>query len=82
MTYNDRTVFPIASRNTKDWKNLMNVYLDAVFKPLCVEEEGWWVLKQEGWRFEVDDDGPDSTGDLEYKGVVYRFVTRYYFWFY
>ena len=66
MTYNDRTVYPVASRNKKDFMNLMSVYLDAVFAPKCVTDEGDWVLKQEGWRYEVDDDG-----DLELQGVVY-----------
>lgn len=47
--------------------NLMNVYLDAVFKPRCVTKEGEWVLRQEGWRYDVNDEG-----DLEVQGVVYN----------
>ncbi|EJK67475.1 hypothetical protein THAOC_11486 [Thalassiosira oceanica] len=83
MTYPDRTVYPVASRNRADFRNLMDVYLDAVFHPRAVEEEGWWVLRQEGWRYDVvggDDDGDEADGgvslpgerkDFEYKGVVY-----------
>jgi len=78
MTYNDRTVYPIASRNSKDFKNLMSVYLDAVFYPNCVEESGKWILKQEGWRYDFIDDSDDIEGtdngtkqEMEVKGVVY-----------
>ena len=42
----------------------MDVYLDAVFHPRAVEEEGWWVLQQEGWRYDVVDANEDgSVGD-------------------
>jgi Zn-dependent M16 (insulinase) family peptidase len=64
FTYPDRTVYPVASRNKADFYNLMDVYLDAVFHPRAVEEEGWWVLRQEGWRYDVvgaNDDG--TVGD-------------------
>jgi len=66
MTYPDRTVYPVASRNQKDFRNLMSVYLDAVFAPKCVTPEGDWVLKQEGWRYEVDDNN-----QLALQGVVF-----------
>mmetsp|Transcript_5117 Transcript_5117/g.9713 ORF Transcript_5117/g.9713 Transcript_5117/m.9713 type:complete len:1115 (-) Transcript_5117:1699-5043(-) len=66
MTYNDRTVYPVASRNKKDFFNLMSVYLDAVFAPRCITQEGEWILRQEGWRYDVNDDN-----NLEIKGVVY-----------
>jgi Predicted Zn-dependent peptidases, insulinase-like len=66
MTYNDRTVYPVASRNKKDFFNLMSVYLDAVFAPKCVTKEGEWILRQEGWRYDVND-----ADELEIKGVVY-----------
>lgn len=48
----------MASRNRADFRNLMDVYLDAVFHPRAVTDEGWWVLRQEGWRYDVleDDD--------------------------
>ena len=83
MTYNDRTVYPIASRNKKDFFNLMSVYLDAVFFPKCVEKGSEWILKQEGWRYDFDDSANfDKNGtsiyatngarrDLVVKGVVY-----------
>lgn len=65
MTYPDRTVYPVASRNSVDFANLMSVYLDAVFKPRAVTTEGSWILRQEGWRIDQADDG-----NLEFKGVV------------
>ena len=65
MTYNDRTVYPIASRNQKDFQNLMSVYLDAVFFPNCVEEGGEWILKQEGWRYDlVEDSGNENSNTI------------------
>ena len=64
MTYPDRTVYPVASRNTVDFYNLMDVYLDAVFHPRAVTDEGWQVLRQEGWRYDVDnDDDVDTKND-------------------
>lgn len=65
FTYSDRTLYPVASRNSKDFLNLVDVYLDAVFNPRCVTDEGWWVLRQEGWRY------VDEGNGLEIKGVVY-----------
>ncbi len=53
----------VASRNKADFRNLMDVYLDAVFHPRAVTEEGWWVLLQEGWRYDVisnNDDNEDA----------------------
>ena len=73
----------MASRNKADFRNLMDVYLDAVFHPRAVTEEGWWVLLQEGWRYDVvsnnndDDDrilsssNKSDSVEFEYKGVVY-----------
>ena len=52
MTYPDKTVYPVASRNDKDFKNLMDVYLDAVFNPLIYFDAG--IFKQEGWHREGD----------------------------
>mmetsp|Transcript_7600 Transcript_7600/g.11407 ORF Transcript_7600/g.11407 Transcript_7600/m.11407 type:complete len:1060 (+) Transcript_7600:42-3221(+) len=65
FTYPDRTCYPVASQNEKDLRNLATVYLDAVFKPRAVLDP--YVLKQEGWHFEVD-----KENKLEYKGVVYN----------
>lgn len=65
MTCTDNTTYPVASRNHKDFMNLMNVYLDAVFYPRIYENHE--ILRQEGWRYEVD----ETTGKLGYKGVVH-----------
>lgn len=66
MTYPDKTVYPIASCNDKDFANLMDVYLDAVFFPNIYKEEK--IFMQEGWHYELD--GPD--GELTVNGVVYN----------
>jgi len=65
ITYPDKTVYPIASCNDKDFQNLMDVYLDAVFNPKIYKEEN--VFKQEGWHFELE--SPEA--ELKYNGVVY-----------
>lgn len=66
MTYPDRTVYPIASYNDQDFKNLMDVYLDAVFHPNILKYEE--IFKQEGWRYELEDmDAP-----ITINGVVYN----------
>jgi Zn-dependent M16 (insulinase) family peptidase len=54
----DRTVFAAASRNTKDFENLLSVYLDAIFKPKAIldDESTNWIFRQEGWRIERSDD--------------------------
>ena len=64
-TYPDKTLYPIASRNMQDFKNLTDVYLDAVFYPSIYEEEK--IFRQEGWRYDL----PSVDNDVEYKGVVY-----------
>ena len=66
FTAKDRTMYPVASRNTKDFFNLMDVYLDAVFHPLVRKEKK--IFMQEGWHYELD--APDKP--LTYKGVVYN----------
>ncbi|MDO5028062.1 MAG: insulinase family protein [Bacillota bacterium] len=66
ITFPDKTIYPIASRNDKDFHNLMDVYLDAVFYPSIYEEKK--IFDQEGWHLEMEDlDGP-----LVYNGVVYN----------
>jgi len=62
MTYSDKTVYPVASRNAKDFKNLVSVYLDAVFHPRMLSDPH--VFMQEGWHYEVED------GELTESGVV------------
>ena len=52
MTYPDKTVYPVASRNDKDFQNLMDVYLDAVFYPAMYQTPE--ILMQEGWHYEIE----------------------------
>ncbi len=66
MTYPDKTVYPVASCNDKDFQNLMDVYLDAVFHPNIYHEEK--IFKQEGWHYECE--GKDAP--ITYNGVVYN----------
>ncbi|ROR26321.1 hypothetical protein EDD66_10843 [Mobilisporobacter senegalensis] len=66
MTYPDKTIYPVASYNEKDFKNLMEVYLDAVFYPNIYKREE--IFKQEGWHYELE----DLDGEIKYNGVVYN----------
>ena len=72
ITYPDKTVYPIASCNDKDFDNLMEVYLDAVFYPNVYTEPK--IFKQEGWHYEVVDENgnPDENGNIILNGVVYN----------
>ena len=66
MTYPDKTMYPIASCNDKDFCNLMHVYLDAVFYPnIYMKEE---IFCQEGWSYQLE--SPEE--ELVYNGVVYN----------
>ena len=66
MTYPDKTVYPVASCNDKDFRNLMDVYLDAVFHPNIYREEK--IFRQEGWHYELE----DAEDELTINGVVYN----------
>ncbi len=66
MTYPDKTVYPVASLNDKDFQNLIDVYLDAVFYPNIYKREE--IFKQEGWHYELT----DPEGELTLNGVVYN----------
>lgn len=66
MTYPDKTVYPVASCNDKDFANLCDVYLDAVFHPNIYKEKK--IFEQEGWHYECE----SETDDLIYNGVVYN----------
>ena len=66
MTYPDKTMYPVASKNDKDFHNLMDVYLDAVLYP-CVRDDAEIVM-QEGWHYELD----NAEDELTYKGVVFN----------
>ncbi len=65
MTYPDKTVYPVASCNDKDFQNLMDVYLDAVLHPNIYHEEK--IFRQEGWHYEME----DAEDELTINGVVY-----------
>ncbi len=66
MTYPDKTVYPVASCNEKDFQNLMHVYMDAVFYPNIYRHEE--IFRQEGWSYKLEEAG----GKLSYNGVVYN----------
>ncbi len=66
MTYPDKTVYPVASCNDKDFKNLMDVYLDAVLHPNIYREEK--IFRQEGWHYELE----SAEDELTINGVVYN----------
>lgn len=66
MTYPDKTMYPVASCNDKDFQNLMSVYMDAVFHPNIYKNEK--LFRQEGWHFELE----SEESDLIYNGVVYN----------
>ena len=66
MTFPDKTMYPVASRNDRDFQNLMDVDLDAVFYPAMRTNPQ--VLMQEGWHYELE----DADAPLSYSGVVYN----------
>lgn len=66
MTFPDKTMYPVASKNEKDFENLMDVYLDAVFYPRIYDHKE--IFFQEGWHYHIEDENEDIT----YNGVVYN----------
>ena len=66
MTYPDKTMYPVASKNDKDFHNLMDVYLDAVLYPRVRDDAE--IVMQEGWHYELD----NAEDELTYKGVVFN----------
>ena len=66
MTYPDKTMYPVASKNDADFRNLMHVYLDAVFFPNIYNEKN--IFLQEGWHYEMEDEDQP----LKLNGVVYN----------
>ncbi len=66
MTYPDKTVYPVASCNDADFKNIMDVYMDAVFYPNMYNREE--IFKQEGWHYELE----NIDDDIKYNGVVFN----------
>ncbi len=65
MTFPDKTMYPVASCNDQDFKNLMNVYMDAVFYPNIYYHEE--IFKQEGWHYELE----SADAPLKLNGIVY-----------
>ena len=65
LTSGDKTLYPVSSKNAKSFRGLVDVYLDAVFNPLALENP--YIFMQEGHRYEFDEDG-----DLCISGVVYN----------
>ncbi len=66
ITYPDKTIYPVASCNRKDFQNLMDVYMDAVFHPNIYKYEE--IFQQEGWHYELE----DKDAPLTINGVVYN----------
>lgn len=66
MTFPDKTIYPVASCNEKDFQNLMDVYMDAVFHPNIYHEEK--IFRQEGWHYEME----SMEDELTINGVVYN----------
>ena len=66
MTFPDKTVYPVASCNDRDFKNLMSVYMDGVFRTNIYERKE--IFLQEGWHYQLD----SADSDLKYNGVVYN----------
>ncbi len=66
MTYPEKTIYPVASCNDKDFQNLMSVYMDAVFHPNIYKYQE--IFKQEGWHYELE----DETSPITINGVVYN----------
>lgn len=65
LTYPDKTVYPVSSRNDKDFLNLVGIYLDGVFRPSIYTKPE--IFRQEGWRYEFGEDGKAI-----YQGVVFN----------
>lgn len=66
ITSNDKTIFPFATTNYKDYKNVMGIYMDAVFNPIFKRDPR--IFQQQAWRYELN----SKTEDITYNGVVYN----------
>ena len=66
MTFPDKTMYPVSSRNKADFMNLTSVYLDAVFHPMIDRNPN--IFRQEGWHIELK----DKDAEPIYKGVVFN----------
>ncbi|MFQ8841501.1 MAG: hypothetical protein ACLR8P_11875 [Clostridium fessum] len=75
MTYPDKTVYPVASCNDKDFQNLMDVYMDAVLHPNIYKEEK--IFRQEGWHYEMESaDSPITVNGVVYNEMKGAFSSR------
>ena len=66
MTFPDKTCYPVASANIKDFHNLVDVYLDSVFYPNAIKDDK--IFKQEGWHYEIE----NKDAELKVNGVVFN----------
>ena len=66
FTFPDKTMYPVCSRNDKDFANLVRVYMDAVLHPAIYHKPE--IFRQEGWHYELK---PEQAGPT-YKGVVFN----------
>jgi presequence protease len=66
LTFKDKTMYPVASKNEKDFYNLIDVYMDAVFYPKIYETPE--IFMQEGWHYDIS----SREESITYKGVVYN----------
>lgn len=66
LTYPDHTMYPVSSRNDRDFSNLIDVYMDAVLHPAILKEPN--IFRQEGWRYELE----SEESELKYNGVVFN----------
>ncbi|MCV6599776.1 MAG: insulinase family protein [Alphaproteobacteria bacterium] len=66
MTFNDKTIYSISSKNNKDFENYMDVYLDSVFFPKFMKDKR--IFMQEGWHYNIN----SNNDQIKYKGVVYN----------
>ena len=66
FTFPDKTMYPVSSRNEKDFLNLIDVYMDAVLHPLAIKKKE--IFYQEGWHYELH----EKSEELTYKGVVFN----------
>ena len=76
MTYSDKTLFPVSSRNEKDFFNLMSVYLDAVFCPLIYTRPE--IFMQEGWHYEFENENAKPVRQSARTSAAYIFSVSLY----
>ena len=75
MTYPDKTIYPVASCNEKDFQNLMDVYIDAVLHPNIYQHRE--IFEQEGWHYELEqEDGPVTINGVVYNEMKGAFSDR------